>query len=215
MDIKDMIGLGAGGHASVVIDLVRVLGGSVHGLLVGPGERAEEVDGVPILGRDELLAELHERGHRSAFLGVGSTTSTAIRERLFGLCVDHGFDLPRLVHPRSVVAASAEIAAGCQVLAGAVINPRAQIARGGLINTGAIIEHGCILAPWVHCSPGVVLGGDVRVGARAHVGLGATVMQGIQIGDDATVGAGAVVTRDVPRGVTVIGVPARPVGRRP
>jgi acetyltransferase-like isoleucine patch superfamily enzyme len=41
------------------------------------------------------------------------------------------------------------------------------------------------------------------------VGAGAVIRQGIQIGDGAVVGAGAVVVKDVPPGVTVVGVPAR------
>ena len=42
----------------------------------------------------------------------------------------------------------------------------------------------------------------------ASIGGGATILPGIRIGADATIGAGAVVTKDVPPGVTVIGNPA-------
>jgi acetyltransferase-like isoleucine patch superfamily enzyme len=43
----------------------------------------------------------------------------------------------------------------------------------------------------------------------AYVGAAAIVLAGVEIGDQAVVGAGAVVTRSVPAGTTVAGVPAR------
>lgn len=49
---------------------------------------------------------------------------------------------------------------------------------------------------------------------RASIGGGATILPGVRIGEDAMIGAGAVVTRDVPAGETVIGNPARPLRRR-
>ncbi|WP_322513890.1 acyltransferase [Rhodopseudomonas palustris] len=48
-----------------------------------------------------------------------------------------------------------------------------------------------------------------RVGKRASIGSNATILCGISIGADAIVGAGAVVTKDVPAGAVVAGVPAR------
>ncbi|MGC4032786.1 MAG: hypothetical protein QM754_13845 [Tepidisphaeraceae bacterium] len=60
-------------------------------------------------------------------------------------------------------------------------------------------------------SPGVRLAGRVTVGDFAFVGIGAIVLQCLAIGERATVGAGAVVRNDVPGGVTVVGVPAKPI----
>jgi UDP-2-acetamido-3-amino-2,3-dideoxy-glucuronate N-acetyltransferase len=45
----------------------------------------------------------------------------------------------------------------------------------------------------------------------ASLGSGATILGGVRIGERAVVGAGAVVTRDVPAGATVVGNPAKPV----
>ena len=46
------------------------------------------------------------------------------------------------------------------------------------------------------------------------IGTGAIILPRVRVGDGATVGAGAVVTRDVPPGVTVVGNPARVLSRR-
>lgn len=54
--------------------------------------------------------------------------------------------------------------------------------------------------------------GEVHVGDRAMIGAGAIVLPGVRVGADASVGANSVVTRDVPPGATVAGVPARPMG---
>ena len=46
-------------------------------------------------------------------------------------------------------------------------------------------------------------------GRGLFAGLNATILPGLRLGDDVVIGAGAVVTRDVPTGATMVGVPAR------
>lgn len=55
----------------------------------------------------------------------------------------------------------------------------------------------------------------VVVGDRVWVGIRSTILKGVTIGDGATIAAGAMVTRDVPSGATVAGVPAKIVRMGP
>ena len=53
-------------------------------------------------------------------------------------------------------------------------------------------------------------GQPISIGANVWIGGGALLLPGVTVGDDAVIGAGAVVTRDVAAGSTVVGNPARP-----
>jgi bifunctional UDP-N-acetylglucosamine pyrophosphorylase/glucosamine-1-phosphate N-acetyltransferase len=59
--------------------------------------------------------------------------------------------------------------------------------------------------------------GRTVIGANATIGSGSVLVAPVTVGEGATVGANAVVTsgKDVPRETTVVGVPARPLNRKP
>jgi UDP-perosamine 4-acetyltransferase len=212
--VTRVIGLGAGGHAAVVVDILRVRGHDVVGLL-DPDRNlmGAIVEGAPVLGGDELLQQLRGRDVGAFFVGVGSTGSAAARRRLYALGREAGLAPIGAVHPAAVVAGSAKLGAGVTVMAGAVINPGARLGENVIVNTGAVVDHDTVVGDHSHVAPGAVLGGGVHMAEAAHVGAGAVVREQCTIGAEAVVGAGAVVVSDVPAGVTVVGVPARVLGR--
>jgi sugar O-acyltransferase (sialic acid O-acetyltransferase NeuD family) len=208
-----IIGLGAGGHAKVVIELLRAIRGfEVVGLLDARVENTGRVLlDVPILGDDSLLPELAASGVGHFFVGVGGVKNTAPRRRAYERALGHGLHAPILIHPASVVSSSATLDSGATIMAGAIVCASASIGANVIINTGAIVEHDCSIGAHVHIATGARLAGAVRVEPGAHVGAGATIKQGICIGEGAVVGAGAVVVKNVAPGMVVVGVPARPL----
>ena len=59
---------------------------------------------------------------------------------------------------------------------------------------------------------GAEFGKPITIGRNVWIGGGAIILPGVTIADDCTIGAGSVVTRDVPRGATALGNPARARG---
>jgi UDP-perosamine 4-acetyltransferase len=211
--VKRVVGIGAGGHSRVVIDILRLNGGyEVVGLLDREsGLWGSYVLDVPVLGDDDLLPKLRGEAVTHAFIGVGGVGDTEPRRRLYEMASEHGFEMVCAIHPRATVAASAVLGSGPTVMANAVINPEARLGDNVVVNTSAIVEHGCIIEDHAHIATGAHLGGDVRVGSGSHIGIGASVRQEVSVGRGAVVGAGAAVVSDVPDFAVVAGVPARPL----
>jgi sugar O-acyltransferase (sialic acid O-acetyltransferase NeuD family) len=206
-----VIGLGAGGHAKVVLDTLAAMGGYYTVGLLDPRQElwGSEVGGVVVLGDDDLLPEQHAEGVTHAFIGLGGADDTRPRQRLYELAVAHGFEIVSALHPRAIVSARSRLGRGVTVFAGAVVNAEAELGENVTVNTAAVVEHDCRIRDHVHLATGACLASGVEVEAGAHVGAGATVIQGIRIGERAVVGAGAVVVKDVEAGAVVAGVPAR------
>ncbi len=208
-----VIGIGAGGHAKVIIDILMLNGGfDLMGLIDSdPALKGNLVLGVPVLGGDDELESLYNGGVKHAFMGIASLADTESNKTIFQRMESLGFVMINAVHPRAVVAGDVTIGAGCRVFGGAVVNPGTSIGKNAVVNTGAVVDHDCTIGDHAQIAPGVRLAGAVTVGEGAIVGIGATVIQGMNIGEHAFVAAGAVVVRDVPARTMVAGIPARPM----
>ncbi len=213
---KRCVFLGGGGHASVLIDALRMRAMAIpHAVLdAEPAKWGKELLGVPIVGGDDLLPRVIAQGVRYFAVGLGSTGDTRHRQRLFNLGLEHHLEPLTIIHPSAICSRHAEVGPGCQLLPVCVINAGASLGSNVIVNSGAVVEHDCVLESHVHVATGARLASGARVGLGAHVGAGATVKQLVSIGARSIVGAGAVVVKDVPDEAVVIGVPARPMKRR-
>ena len=204
---KPVVILGGGGHASVLVSTLRLLGYSILGF-TDPSPELSSLPGIEYLGDDEVLKDYTE-DKIQCVIGLGSTRDTSRRAKLFEVHQHEGFSFPMIIHPSASVAQEVELGTGLQTMAGAVIQTGAIIEENVIVNTSASIDHDCHISKHVHVAPGATLSGSVTVGEGTHIGAGAVVIQGIHIGTKAIVGAGAVVVKDVPSNSVVTGVPAR------
>jgi sugar O-acyltransferase (sialic acid O-acetyltransferase NeuD family) len=203
--------LGGGGHARVLIDSLQASESAViYGVL--DADRSllgQSLLGVTILGGDDLLPGLIERGVTHFAVGLGSIGNSHLREQLFEAGVNCSLKPLTVMHPSSTCSVWAEIGAGAQLFPASVVNAGAKLSENVIINSGAVVEHDCIIGAHAHIATGAKLSGGVQVGAGAHIGAGAVIKQNLSIGAGAIVGAGACVVKDVEPGVVVVGVPAR------
>jgi sugar O-acyltransferase (sialic acid O-acetyltransferase NeuD family) len=212
---RDIIVLCAGGHARVVLDILRRCGQTVSAITdKNSSLHGTKFDDVPIIGDDSLLLE---RDPKSVFLVNGLGNAPAVgnslllaRREVFEKVSTKGFEFIQIGSPDSFVSKRTKLGPGCHVITGAIINPGCSVGVNAIINTGAQLDHDCTIGDHSHIAPGAVLSGSVTIGTECHVGAGAVIVQGIRVGDGAVVGAGAVVIGDVPPGVTVVGNPAKP-----
>ena len=204
--------IGAGGHGRVVADLIRARGGDLKGFLDQDNAlHDQQVAGVPVLGNDHLLSTFAP-GDVTLANGVGAVASLATRTQLFTRLTAAGYVFDALIHPRSIVSASATVSAGAQVMAGAIVQAGAQISENAIINTGATVDRR--VGSHVHVAPGVILCGNVQLGEGCYVGAGSTIIQGVRVGAGAFIAAGSVVVADVAAAARVAGLPAKDMGSR-
>lgn len=199
----------AGEQGRVVLDSLRRNG--VEGLRFVDDDDdlwGDRVDGVPVIGGLETLLGL-DRDETRVVVGYGRIGGS--RLELAEPIRAGGFDLFSVVDPDATVAETASVGAGTVVGGQSYVGPGVELGELVLVDTSANVSHDCALGDGVTVAPNATLAGGVTVGRDAYVGAGATVLDHVTVGPEAVVGAGAVVTEAVPEGVTVVGVPAKPL----
>lgn len=208
--------VGAGGFGREVLDVVEAMNVAGAGL-----------DFLGFVDDDDAsIPLLHRRG--AAHLGtVAEATSSGtgdsgagfvigigageVRRRLDGILTTAGRAPLVLIHPMATVGGDCRIGEGCILTAGSRVTTNITLGRHTQLHVNSAVGHDSVLDDFVSVYPGATVSGNVHLADGVTIGTGANVLPGVTVGAGAFVGAGAVVTTDVEPGVTVAGVPARPI----
>ncbi|HWI40502.1 MAG TPA: acetyltransferase [Verrucomicrobiae bacterium] len=204
---------GGTGQAKVVRPIIEHYGAKVVAVFDDTPGLPSPFPDVPIYrGFDAFLDWIQTQDREG--LGFSITIGNPhgrVRLRLHERFLAEGVPPVTIAHPTAFIDESAVIGGGCQIMAGAIILAGARLGRQCIINTKASVDHEDILEDGCELAPGATLCGLVHMKTNSWVCAGATVLPRLTIGADSIVGAGAVVNRDLPDGVTVVGIPARPI----
>lgn len=202
---KRLLILGASGHARVVAETALLSG--ITNDLAFIDDANKSVDKWPLIGNLEFALEAStKKEFQNAFVAIGNSK---VRAKWLHKLMETGYNLPPIIHPHSWISPSSTIGNGTAVLANAIIQANVVIGKGCILNTSSSVDHDCVIGNYVHISPGAHLAGNVTIGNESQIGIGASIIQNTRIGIGVTVGAGAAVIRELPDGVTAVGVPAK------
>lgn len=207
-EVKDIVVIGGGGHARVVISILRKLPEFKiqgytdlrdRGLLLGTA----------YIGTDIELAALGGSQSLNGVLAVGQIGLGKSRQELWSRLASLRLAFPKVISPAAIVNEAVEIGEGVTVMDGTIINTGAKLGVGVIANSHSTVEHDVTLEDWVHVAPGATILGGVTVGRYSMIGAGATIIEGRTIASEVIVGAGATVVHDLSEPGVYVGTPAR------
>jgi sugar O-acyltransferase (sialic acid O-acetyltransferase NeuD family) len=206
MSVQRAVCAGAGTFAEEVSDVARAAGIEVAAWIEGlDPARASREHSPPILWVDEQASFEPEL---PLIVGIGPVARRGLIERLQA----EGRRLLTVIHPSAIISDRSTVEDGCVVFPGVIVGARSRVGMGTVVNRGVLIGHHTTIGRHCFLGPGANVAGLVTLGEQVTIALAAVVRDRLTVGDGAVVGAGAVAVKDVPGGVTVVGVPARPLG---
>ena len=168
--------LGAGGHGRTVADAIAAHGDRVVGFLDDGQPIGTLANGMPVLGAlslawelDRVFAGSDQAPPDQVVVAIGNPT---LRQTWQQVLEQVPAPLGVVIHPRASVSASAQIAPGCVVLAGAVVNANASLHAGMLVKIVAVVDHVSPCAAYSQLGVNAAMAGGSRLGPLACLAPG-------------------------------------------
>ena len=212
---KNILVIGARGHARAVADVIKTEGRyRIAGLIDTYQEPGTVCFGLKVIGGEKDVPKICDKLNiRQIFIAIGDNFQReSMAKRLKKAAPE--ISLLSAIHPSAIIGSDVEIGEGTVIMPAVVIVSGCHIEEGCILNTAASLDHDGKMGAWSSIGPGVVAGGYLRLGKRSAVSIGASVKDRISIGRDVVIGIGAVVTKDVPDKVIAYGVPCRVIRPR-
>jgi len=210
---RTLVIVGAGGFGREVLDVITAINERERAWDVVGFIADDEPDsdvlariGCPWLGPVGAYADSPSADHY--VIGVGNPAA----RRSVAMQLDTaGLTPALLIHPSATIGADVELGAGSVICSNVSLTTNIRLGRHVHVNLNSTIGHDSRIADFVTINPLVAVSGDVCLDEDVTMGTHSSILQGLHVGTRSFVGAGAVVTKDVAPGTTVVGVPAKPL----
>ena len=200
---------GASGFGKEVLPLLREqLDAKDNIYFIDDNSDVKSLNGYGVLTLNEFLAKKAD----NYFVSIAIADSE-IRELLTNKCLNHNIQLFNISANNIVVLDNVEIGEGSILCPFVTLTSSIEIGKSFHANLYSYVAHDCVIGDYVTFAPSVKCNGNIKIEDHVYIGTGAIIKQGkpfkpLIIGKGAIIGAGAVVTKNVPAGMTVFGNPA-------
>lgn len=114
-----------------------------------------------------------------------------------------------LIAPDVKKSSRVSIGEGTVICSRTIITVDVLIGKHCSVNLNCTIGHDCVIRDFVTMYPNANVSGSCEIGECVELGTGSQIIQGKRIAPNIIVGAGAVVTKDLEKSGTYVGVPTR------
>jgi sugar O-acyltransferase (sialic acid O-acetyltransferase NeuD family) len=208
---------GASGCGRGVLPLVRkqlqadLEAGLADLVFVDDQPSALVINGQRVLTYAQWLAEPASTRHINVAIA-----NSQVRQKLVQRCAADGVKFFEARAANVVELDDVQLGEGAVLCPFVTLTSNIRIGKHFHGNIYSYVEHDCVIGDYVTFAPGVMCNGNVIIEDHVFIGAGAVIKQGLPcsplvIGRGAVVGMGAVVTKSVLPGMTVLGNPARPL----
>jgi sugar O-acyltransferase (sialic acid O-acetyltransferase NeuD family) len=171
---------------------------------------AATLRGTEILGARVFGPEVLERTDAQVIVALGKPS---LRLVIAARVAARGLKFANAIHPAATIMPSAMLGVGNIIGPQTVVDTEARLGDHCILNPQVLVGHDSQIGNAVTFAGGVAVGSRVVVGEGAFLCMCCDIVPAINIGAGAIVGAGALVMKNVPERILVMGSPARAVWR--
>jgi sugar O-acyltransferase (sialic acid O-acetyltransferase NeuD family) len=153
---------------------------------------------------------------KNNFRGIIASGLNFKREKIYNDIIElnNKFKFEKIISKNSVINSNVLIGNGTLVVSGVVINCGSKIGSHCIINTSSSIDHDNIFDDFSSVGPGVITGGNVKLGKNSFIGIGSVVNHNIKIKDETVIGSKSLVNKNCQKNSLYYGVPIKRIGSR-
>lgn len=204
-----MLIIGAKGFAKEVLEVLHQLNQTENVAFYDDVNEdiGETVFGFPILKNETQVKDFFKKYGKRFTIGIGNPKYRYLMSKKMESL---GGELVSTISPYSHIGHFGNIIQdGCSIMTGSVLTNDIKIMKGTLVNLNCTIGHDSLIEEFVELCPGVHVSGNCKIGKFTFVGTNATILPNVIVGENAIIGAGALINKDVPDNVVVIGTPGK------